>query len=277
MPSKISDRARVSRFAFIAGLTALLLSAQLVTAAAQPAGSAAAREGAKQKLREGAQQLRDGEYADALKTFQHAYELVPSPKIFFNFGLAYQGLARYADALEHFQRFVAEAKDANRETQSQALFLIRDLRAKVAFVNVTCDRPGADIVVDGRARGKTPQAQPFAVDPGPHQLVVELDGKTRTRPFSAQAGVQSEISIVLQEARSTEPPPPLAVRSPPREAPVGGLGARPEPVAATPIYQRPWLWAAVGAVVAGGIVTAVLLGRRTEYPQATLGKRAVPE
>ena len=34
---------------------------------------------------------------------------------------------------------------------------------------------------------------------------------------------------------------------------------------------RPWFWVAVGAVVVGGTVAALLATRKTEYPSATLG------
>jgi hypothetical protein len=38
--------------------------------------------------------------------------------------------------------------------------------------------------------------------------------------------------------------------------------ARPEPEPRpVPIYRRGWFWVGVGAVVAGGVVTAVLLSR----------------
>ena len=61
-------------------------------------------------------------------------------------------------------------------------------------------------------------------------------------------------------APSTEQPPALVVAQSPQttdESP--------------PLVRRPWFWVAVGAVVVGGTVAALLATRKTEYPSATLG------
>ena len=52
---------------------------------------------ARAKLVEGAQLLSRGDYEEALARFQEAYASVPSPKIFYNYGLANKGLGRNAD------------------------------------------------------------------------------------------------------------------------------------------------------------------------------------
>lgn len=256
-----------------------LLAVVLLMQVAPPAAAqtAAARNAARAKLQEGARQLRAGEYADALRTFRSAHELVPSPKIFFNFGLAYDGLARYADALESFERFVAEAKDANPDNLGQARGEIESLRRKVGFVTVRCDRIGADVLVDGRNRGKTPLRTPVALDPGVHQLVVELDGKTRAQPFTVEAGARQDLVITLEAPVAMAPP---ALRpAPPPAPPVAGLTATPQPEAPAPapLYRRPWFWVVVGSAVAAGTVAALLLGRRTEYPEPSLGRRQVSQ
>ena len=64
------------------------------------------------KLVEGVAALKRGDHQAALTRFEEAYALVPSPKIHYDFGLAYVGLGRTADALAAFERFLAEAPDA---------------------------------------------------------------------------------------------------------------------------------------------------------------------
>jgi hypothetical protein len=72
------------------------------------------------------------------------------------------------------------------------------------------------------------------------------------------------------------PPPPVipstaATAAPlaPREAgvakPLGitQAGAPPEPAASPPVYKRWWFWTGLGAVIAGGVVTGVLLTRQS--------------
>ena len=61
---------------------------------------------ARTKLLDGSDALKRGDFKDALARFKEAYELVPSPKIHYNFGLAYRGLGRPADAIDAFEKFL---------------------------------------------------------------------------------------------------------------------------------------------------------------------------
>lgn len=263
MPSKTSERS------VAIGLCIALVLGVTPAAAQTPA----AREAARTKLREGSRQLREGDYADALKSFQEGYRIVPSPKIFFNFALAYQGLARYSDALEAFQRFVAEAADAAPDNLAQAREQIEELKRKVGFLSVRCERAGADILVDGHARAKVPQQSPLAVDPGVHQLVVELAGRTRAQSFTAEAGKPITVNVDLPEPRLAAPAPPPGERG---IVGVSTAGPRTEGED-VPYFRRGWFWVAAGVVVAGAVTAGLLLGRRNEYPSPSLGQRQVPE
>jgi hypothetical protein len=42
----------------------------------------------------------------------------------------------------------------------------------------------------------------------------------------------------------------------------------PEPEASPPVYKRWWFWTGIGAVVAGAVVTGILLGTRSSTPQS---------
>src|SRR3954454_13220068 len=76
------------------------------------AGKGDEKAQARALLVEGGGLLQSGDYAEALVRFEKAFALVPSPKIQYNLGLAYLGLARPADALQAFEVFVAGAADA---------------------------------------------------------------------------------------------------------------------------------------------------------------------
>ena len=87
----------------------------------------------------------------------------------------------------------------------------------------------------------------------------------------------SEPHAALPPSPSSSPPPagpapvnlaPVAVAAP---APALVVQAAAEPP--RPILRSPWLWAAVGAVVAAGVVLIVVLN--PSYPNATLGQAAV--
>jgi len=157
------------------------------------AQTATVRAEAKAKLERGAQLLREGEFAQALAQFKEAYDLVPSPKIFFNFGIAYAGLSRYSEALESFERFTDEAKGASPGNLADARQQIETLNGKVEKVQVSSDRDGAEVSIDGRSYGLTPLAHPIYVDPGSHQLIVQDHDRPLIENFTAFAGKEGTL------------------------------------------------------------------------------------
>jgi hypothetical protein len=242
-------------------------------AQAQPPGGAKVE--AKAKLQRGAQLLQQGEFAQALAQFKEAYELVPSPKIYFNFGIAYVGMARYSEALESFEHFIQEAKEASPGSLADARQQIENLTGKVERVRVSSDRDGAEVSIDGRSYGLTPLAHPLYVDPGAHQLVVQDHDRPLIQNFTAFAGKEGSLvmrfKVTAEKADRASPPPNLRAPPPP-ENPVGITGGpETEPLPPRPFYKRAWFWGAVGVLVAGGVVAALVVTRKTSYPDPSLG------
>ena len=110
--------------------------------------------------------LKRGEHRVALDRFEEAYALVPSPKIHYDFGLAYLGLGRDADALSAFERFLAEAPDAPADKRDKAARYVAELRARVGTVG---DAPG----VDGRRDAAGAAAPPPATAGAGGDRVIE--------------------------------------------------------------------------------------------------------
>jgi tetratricopeptide (TPR) repeat protein len=146
MASSISEAARrrpVGAVALLAAFAVVL--AAMPVARAQPSGASdATREAARAKLVEGVDALKRGDHRAALARFEEAYALVPSPKIHYDFGLAYLGLERPADALAAFERFLAEAPDAPPDKREKAASLIPTLRARVAELAAPGERAGVE-------------------------------------------------------------------------------------------------------------------------------------
>src|SRR4051794_13526042 len=61
---------------------------------------------------EGAEELRQHQYTRALDRFEAAQQLFPSANLEYNLGLAFDGLARRAEAASAFERFLHEASQA---------------------------------------------------------------------------------------------------------------------------------------------------------------------
>ena len=179
---------------------------------------------ARAKLVEGGELLRQGEYTGALSRFQEAYDLVHSPKIQYNFGLAYMGLGRKADAIEAFETFLNEALDASPDLRANAERHRSTLATQTGALVVTCDTDGAEVSVDGRARGVTPLQTSIRLDPGPHQLVVEKQGSP---PYAEKLTIEGgkrvtvEAKLVVVAAAPVTPPlaPPVLATPEPQGPP----------------------------------------------------------
>jgi hypothetical protein len=147
MASSISERTRRTSAVAVAMLAAANVAFGVVPVAHAAVAPDATREAARAKLVEGVDAMKRGDYGAALDLFQQAYTLVPSPNIHYDFGQAYLGLGRPADALSAFERFLAEAPDAPAEKREKAASLVSTLRARASAGSA---RGGRD--ADGNSR-----------------------------------------------------------------------------------------------------------------------------
>jgi len=205
---------------------------------------------AKKLVLEGAQFVKRGDYDAALLRFKAAYDLVPSPKIQYNLGIAYMGLERNAEAFEAFQTFLSDASEATTETITKARLYKESLLLKVCRLTVHSDVQGATITLDGRPRGTTPPAGELLIDAGNHSLVVAKDGVGTpfTKWFDASAG--SMLTIDANLLPPAPPPPPVVRAPPPTSDPDLSAAAKPAPA--------PRHWAKVAGYTTGGLAIAAL-------------------
>ena len=64
----------------------------------------AAKSAAQVRLDEGTRSFEAGDYATALRKFEDAYRIFPSPKLWFNIGSSQRLLSRPVEALHAFER-----------------------------------------------------------------------------------------------------------------------------------------------------------------------------
>jgi hypothetical protein len=230
----------------------------LLAQAGPPEASPDARSQAQALLKEGAQYYKHSEFADALKKFEQAYAAFPSPKLFLNIGQANRALGRPVDAIEAFEKFLAQAKDIAPELTAEAKRSVDELSPKVGSLRVDCTLAGAAIAVDGRPEGQAPLADPVRVVPGSHQVTATHPSATPAVENVTVAAGTAE-TVVLRPLAAVAPVAPALVPPPP-PAPV--VSAPPPPLdvqAAPPADQvgrergwwlgRKWTWVAAGSTV----------------------------
>jgi len=231
------------------GLAALSIALGL----AGPARAGNAHDEAKAHFSAGADRFDQGDNEGALKEFEAAYALVPSPKIQFNIGMAHERLAHNVEALEAFDAVLAApASEIPQERRDQASNHRRDLLAKVATITIACERAGITVSIDGVVRGKTPFSHAIYVEPGAHQLLAEgaaqplppqslvaTPGAEMTIPISFAATTPPATQVPTTTTTSSNqsaavPPPPAALL----------IDARSTPSSAT--WRGPVKWASLG-------------------------------
>jgi len=273
------------------------LTVMLAQAAPPPLVTpASAKTYAQILLREGTTLFERGETASALRKFEQAYAVFPSPKIWFNVGAAERVLDQPVEALSAFQRFLAEAPQAPAASRLEAEQAVAALTSSLGRLNVACAVTGVDVSIDGKPAGVTPLTAPIWATPGQHQLAGQHEGMAPdVQDVTVVAGTERTVILGVHavETASAAPPPLPApvpvVEAPPAPtllAPVQPRPASPIPAPVTtattpgerPVTRRWWFWTAVGAVVAAGVVGVILAtrGGGTDVPGTTLGSQGFP-
>jgi hypothetical protein len=137
-------------------------------------------------------------YDDALAAYRAAYALSADPRLLYNMGQVYRARGQYPDALEHLERFDRDAPAGLKQLVPKLAELLAEVRGKVATLTVTCNVPGARVVVRDQIVGTTPLAAPLKLNAGDAVVDVSADGYF---PFHASArlpgGGQSLIDASL--------------------------------------------------------------------------------
>ncbi len=264
---------RTSRFA------AVLFAATLVGATAQAAdpasagkaapGAVAITDSARARFRACVNFLTDPDgarFEAAYRECSAAYAESPSWKILGNLGLAAMKLERTGEAIQAFERFLAEGGEAI--TPEERAQVERDLQTqKLTVVWLTLEGPaGASVTDERRPSAGAPVVNAYTlgadgtlrlgVQPGTHQVTVTQPGfEPDVWRFDGQTGTDLRHSMKLREAAKV--------------APATGKAAE----RSRPVPMLVWIGAATtGALAVGGGVTGFLASQKNdEYNTANTG------
>jgi hypothetical protein len=210
--------------------------------AASPTALAAdsAKQQAARLLDAGVAQFEDGHPAEALASFQAAYQLFPSAKILLNMGQALKAMGREAEAAQAYERFLVETS-ALPEVGDRRVALARaglaEILPHIGRVRLSVQPAEATVSVDSKPMGPASQLRTIFLAAGDHQVTASSSGFVeRSVTVSAAPGREQWIELVLDPV----PAPPVVAAALVPAAPPG----------------RRWTWVAGGAsaaLLAGGI------------------------
>jgi hypothetical protein len=234
-------------------LLTLVLPAPTARAADDPTAGA---QPARAKAVEAERLYEQKDFQAALQRLEEAYALYPSAKIHYNFALAQQALGQEPRAMESFERFLAEAPDAEPKRRQHAAEKVAELRKRLVWLEVDADTHGAEVLVDGRVVGTTPLPRGLWMSAVPHQVVVKQPGATfgYTARIDPAPGASTRVEAHLRPMLDAITAGAAPSASP---AQLGVTGQPWPPPARSPWWRRSG-WIAAGA--AGVSLTTMVVG-----------------
>ena len=189
-------------------MKAALLSLAVIASVAAPAAAdegAAAKREADRHFKTGVKLFEESKYSEALAEFEQAYALASHPLVLYNLAATHRALSQYSQAVDFYNRFLAEGKGVVKPAQlAKGQRELDDVLRLIARVEVTTSPEGAKVSVDGRALGATPLEQPLILGPGDHVVRASLEGHDPAeRSFRVAAG--DTLAVALTLAKTAEP------------------------------------------------------------------------
>jgi hypothetical protein len=197
----------------------------------------AAQAGPKEE-KKAIQSFAAGRYDEALEIYAKLYADTLNPVYLRNIGRCHQKLKQPEKAIESFQDYLQKGKNISADEKAEINGYIKDMQA----------------LRDEQARQQQPPAstppvapvQPIPATPPPATPGPEASPGYATQPTATQFGAPAPAGDQQQ--------------------PAGTLVAQPTAPESQPVYTKWWFWTLIGAVVVGGVVTAVVLSSGTTKP-----------
>jgi hypothetical protein len=177
-------------------LAALLIAALVVSGAAAARGAGPTDE---ELVKQGLEQRRHNQDAEALDLFRKAYQLRATPRTLAQIGFAEQALGRWTEAEAHLEEALAASSDGwiskNAKILNESLTRARE---HLGGLEVLGEPSGAEVLVEGEVRGTLPLGKPLRVRAGECQFEVRAAGHHPvTRTVQVAAGALTRETVKL--------------------------------------------------------------------------------
>lgn len=194
----------------------------LAQASGQGTSQATDAAAVSQLYNQGVDASKAGDWPKAYESFLAAWKIKEHYQIAANLGRAEIKIGKYRDAAEHLSYFLREAKDVKDADREAAQQMLNEAKGHTASIFVKVNRPGAEVLLDGKPVGLAPLSREFYLDPGSHTLEARL-GEEKAEPVTVElaAGGSRQVGLTIrakraagetgpEEAGPTAPPGPRA-------------------------------------------------------------------
>jgi hypothetical protein len=168
-------------------------------------------EKAEALIKKGVSLRMNGKDAEALPLFEQAHDLAPTPRTTAQLGLVEQALGHWLDAESHLQQALEARRDPwlekNRKVLTQSLVAIQE---HIAWVTVSGEPAGADVVINGQKVGRLPLAKPVPIGQGSIEVELSADSYVASRRTLTVVGAQSYQLFIKLEKQAAAPPAAIA-------------------------------------------------------------------
>jgi hypothetical protein len=182
-----------------------------------------------------------GHFAEARALFERANQIYPNARSLRGMGMAEFELRNYGASLQFLQQALASpAKPLQGELRTETEQLLARARGFVGRVTIDLSPPDAEVLLNG-SRILLPTDRVLTLNVGDYTL------KFNAREHTSE---ERQLRIAGGEEQSLRVELPLIVNVLPPQA----ATAAPEPEKSSSVLASPWLWTAVGVVIAGAAV-----------------------
>jgi tetratricopeptide (TPR) repeat protein len=213
-------------------------------------------EEARVRFQRGVQLFHEGSFEAALAEFRRAYQIAPSYRILYNLAQVHYELHDYVGALRSFKQYLNDGlAEIAPDRRAQVEAEVQKLEGRVAYLDVSTNVAGADILVDDQLVGIAPLDGPVLVNAGIRRVSAAKSGRTSPqRNVTMAGGDHVKIAVLIPD-----PPPPRGAAAAVTQS---------VPLAPLPVENdHARVWFALGATavlgaVAGGMAVATHQAKR---------------
>jgi hypothetical protein len=256
-------------------------------AAAAP--SEADLERARVLFAEGLDFVAKQDWWNAADRFKQVRAIKSSPVVSYNLASALAEVGQLVESSKLLTQLLGDSQ-ADAETRRAAQLLLSKIEPNIGSlsINVYGNSDGCSFTLDGQPIEIVNGAASQRVDVGPHKVTVERDGETILNPQVTVGGALPLHAQLSLEIPAKQKPQPVARLEPTRARLPPSPRKEPELRLTTPapaprdegeddesVFEQWWLWAGAGAVVAGGVVAALVL-TRSDDPTPVAGDTNPP-